>query len=676
MLKMVFWPFKAIAAGKFFRQRGEKEKMNLKTRMIALIGTPVLLVFIVMAGIVYDILMDAMEQEMTEMATHQASEINSLIVGKKEMLASVTRAWDAKLPSPADMQTMANYFANKNGIGDFFVGLPGQPFIDGAEKRAIPDFDPTGRAWYKEAAASNEVMISKIYLTATDKKPVVSLSSAFRQNGKIAGVAGFDLSLDAVRDEVSKIKVGNTGGAFLLNAEGNFVYHKSRTLEESILKQSEGAESIKHFFEGKPVFAEWKENGTETLFVSAPVGSTGWVLVLEVPKVEILAPLAKMGAIVVTVIVISLLVLVGIILYITRSIATPIANLNTMAAEVAKGNLSITLQSTERQDEIGSLHNSFCTMAEGLKDLIRKTVEIAQQLAAASEELTASADQSAQGAQHTAQAITKITGDAVEQDSVVGESLQTVDNIKNAMNDITSSIAEVSTAAQHVETATVEGQEGLNAAVHGMEVLDESAKGVSDAVTALYEGSKRISEIVEMISSIAGQTNLLALNAAIEAARAGEQGRGFAVVAEEVRKLAEQSASSSQEITSLITDNANQIENTFKVMQSQKECVTEGVAQVNQASEKFDRIATVVKELAAKLDNIHQSTEGIKTGSERMVRSVEAIKKGSTSVHSEAEDVAAVSEEQAASMEEIAAASQTLAQMAQELQKGVGRFRV
>ena len=256
------------------------------------------------------------------------------------------------------------------------------------------------------------------------------------------------------------------------------------------------------------------------------------------------------------------------------------------------------------------------------------------------------------------------------------ESLTIVDGITRAMNDITGSIAEVSEAAQRVETATVEGQQGLNVAVRGMEVLDESAKSVAEAVTALYDSSKRISEIMEMISNIAGQTNLLALNAAIEAARAGEQGRGFAVVAEEVRKLAEQSAISSQEITSLFTDNANRIENTFKVMQEQKDRVAEGVTQVNQASEKFDRIADVVKELAAKIDAIHQSTDGIKSGSERMVGSVEAIKKVSGSVHSEAENVAAVSEEQAASMEEIASASQTLAQLAQDLQKGVGRFHV
>ena len=143
-----------------------------------------------------------------------------------------------------------------------------------------------------------------------------------------------------------------------------------------------------------------------------------------------------------------------------------------------------------------------------------------------------------------------------------------------------------------------------------------------------------------------------------------------------MRKLAEQSGTAAQEITALITDNANRIEDTFKVMQEQKEYVGEGVQQVNQAGEQFDRIAGVVKELSEKVDSILKNTEGIKAGSARMVNSVEAVQKVSNAVHAEAENVSAVSEEQAASMQEIAASSQTLAQLAQELQKTVGGFRL
>ena len=650
--------------------------MNLKTRMIALIGTPVLLVFIVMAGIVYEILMDSMEQEMTEMATHHASDINGKLIGKKEMLAAVTRAWDAKLPSYEDMQTTANYFANKNGIGDFFIGFPNQPFIDGADKTSDPTFDATGRAWYKDAAGSQDVMISKIYLTKTDHKPVVSLSSAFRQNGQVAGVAGFDLSLDAVKDFVSAIKVGETGGAFLLNEDGNFISHKSKTIDDTILDQKENTDAIKAFFKGKPTIASWSENGTTMLFASAPVGDTGWVLVLEVPKSEILAPIMKMGAVVAVVIILSIAMLISIILYITRSIATPITELGKIAEQVAEGNLSHKFSDTDRQDEIGRLHQSFAKMSRNLHDLVQRSLKAADQLAVSSEELTSSAGQSANASQSAAEAVTHIAQSAQQQNDIVDRSIGSVNAMSDEMNQVVNVIHDVAASAAETHKATTEGQSGLHVAVEGMETINSSTAEVADAVNSLYEGSKRISEIVEMITQIASQTNLLALNAAIEAARAGESGKGFAVVAEEVRKLAEQSETAAQQITTLITENSSQIERTFSIMQQQKERVGEGVTQVNEAGKKFDRIAELVQGLSERVKSIETLTQRVRQGSTQTVSSVQEIKSASNDVRKEAENVSAVSEEQAASTQEIAAASQTLSQLAHELKETVGRFRV
>ena len=387
---------------------------------------------------------------------------------------------------------------------------------------------------------------------------------------------------------------------------------------------------------------------------------------------------AKEARIAVITIVALLLVIaltLAVLYWLRREINNAVQGFLQAVRRAAGGDLSVHAP-VENQDEFGEMATAFNGMIDNMRSMTKKIQDTAAFVSDTSEQLTANANQSAEATQSVAQSITEVAESAAVQMDSLGETKHEIDALSDGISQAVSRIATIRKNIEDTVERANEGNELVKSTVEQMNTISETVDQSAQIVEKLGQRSQEIGEIISTISGIAEQTNLLALNAAIEAARAGENGRGFAVVAEEVRKLAEQSETAAQEITGLITENANRIEDTFKVMQEQKEHVGEGVKQVNQAGEQFDRIAGVVSELTEKVDAILKSTEGIKAGSERMVSSVEAVQKVSNAVHSEAENVSAVSEQQAASMQEIAASSQTLAQLAQELQRIVGGFKL
>ncbi|MFC2740945.1 MAG: methyl-accepting chemotaxis protein, partial [Selenomonas sp.] len=416
--------------------------------------------------------------------------------------------------------------------------------------------------------------------------------------------------------------------------------------------------------------------GVDKFFRSEPIGTTGWHVVIEMPHAEAFQAAAHMSYAIFGISLAALVLLSGIVYYFLTGMISPIEILSETMGFIAKGDLTHKLAASDRADEIGVLQTSSSGMLATLRQMVENTSKAAEQVLASSEELTASSTQTANASQSAAEAVVDIAERAAEQSDIAEMANEVAHKMGEQTADIAKVVDDSTKVAETTAEATREGRAVLEKAVAGVDSLAANSVKVGEAVQSLYDGSKNIAEINEVITNIAGQTKLLALNAAIEAARAGEQGKGFAVVADEVRKLAEQSEQAAQEISAVIGKNAAQIKSAFSLTKAQDEEVKESVEEVRAADEKFESIAAAIRAMLEQVAKVGAITGTLEKDCRSTVDTVEKVSSLSHVVQQKATDVSAVSEEQAASAEEIAAASHTLAELAQQLKQGVSKFRL
>ncbi len=361
---------------------------------------------------------------------------------------------------------------------------------------------------------------------------------------------------------------------------------------------------------------------------------------------------------------------------ITQSITKPLQTLILVCKELADGDFRDKPRKVLRKDEIGQVADALMDMRGSLRLVLKHVNESAEQVAASSEELTASAEQSAQATTQVAATISEVAQGAEQQVKAVGDTSAVVEQMSAGIQHVAANANEVSSVADKTTSAANQGGKAVDAAMSQMVSIEQSVSSSARVVTKLGERSKEIGQIVDTISGIAGQTNLLALNAAIEAARAGEQGRGFAVVAEEVRKLAEQSQEAAKQIANLISEIQSETGNAVVAMNEGTREVKVGADVVNNAGKAFKEIVSLIGEVSSQIKEISAAIQQMASGSQQIVASVRDIDRISKDAAGQTQTVSAATEEQSASMEEIAASSQALARMAEDLQSAVRKFKV
>lgn len=376
-----------------------------------------------------------------------------------------------------------------------------------------------------------------------------------------------------------------------------------------------------------------------------------------------------------------LVLLAGVGMYMGRRIAQPILTacdrVNVLATgdlrEINDPGIQVLLA---RKDEIGQICRSIRQLHNNMRQLMATIAESAEYVAAASEELTSSADQSAAVSNQVVESIVKVTGACDEQLTSVGHAGTQTQSLSAHMEDFRQTIRQSGAMIGTASTAADTGSQKVTSAASQMETIEQAVEASEQVIAGLGAESEKIGKIVDTIAQIAAQTNLLALNAAIEAARAGEHGRGFAVVAEEVRKLAEQSQTAAAEIAELIGSIQQTTRQAVTAMHDGVEQVRSGTAAVRNVGTTFQDIVATVLKVSKQAENMSDAVDNLAAGAAEITTAVNAIDRMSRSVSGEAETVSAATEEQTASMHEIADASRSLAEMAQKLQEAVGKFKV
>lgn len=566
----------------------------------------------------------------------------------------------------------------------------------------VENKDLSGKEWYT-ACQGRKAKVNSIfsYITApyVDEETgeqIITVCQEVKYKDVVQGVVAMDIDASALADYVENIRLLNTGFVMLVDEQGNIVVDsESNTFADGTVADLEFfaplTEELDKLEEQKAQLEENEDPAADDIVLQASYTMraegrdcaitamtdriTGWRLLGCISDQENQKNLININIGTLMVGVIGLIFGCVIAVLTALSFNHEIKKLQNATHRVAGGDFSEKIKVT-RSDEFGVLETNFNGMMDDVSELIHAVEDKSNHILEVAGGISEVAGNTKTTIEQVTQAIDSVAQGAVKQAESTQEANTEVEHLKNSLDETKEYVSGMNGMTEKANEVSTEGIESVKDLIEKSGKTAEKSKVSLEVMNEMVESIDKIFYISDTIADITSQTNLLSLNASIEAARAGEMGKGFAVVADEIRKLADESKESTDEIKKIITEITEKSKLVESTMQENEVLQTEQQEAINRTEEIFGEIMKQIEMLGSGMERINALNDTMSANKDLVVDKMGTIASVSEQSAAATEEVNASTEQVNVTMEEISEHTETLQAIAKDLMETINRFKL